>query len=136
MLGKRGSVMLFLRRIPEGVTRKELKRFLRSRVEGLGSRPFSLRAAVCDCSILCIIDPESGAREYHGLVEVQPAQAAMRAIEALNGKPLRGRPIEVHRYRHRSPLRDQRQAAATGAPDTGTDADRRRRNLKIDLVSA
>jgi hypothetical protein len=128
--------MLFLRRIPEGVTRKELKRFLRSGVAGLGSQPFSLRTAVCDCSILCITDPESGTREFHGLVEVQPAPTAMRAIEALNGEHLRGQPIEVRRYRHRSPPRDDGRATATPANGAAAAPDRRRRNLKIDLVSA
>lgn len=136
MLGKRGSVMLFLRKIPEGVTRKELKAFIQRTVKEFDNRPFSLKTAVCNCSIVSITDPGDGSREYHGLVEVQPAKAAMQAIAALNGKRLRGHPVEVRRYRHRSPLRDPRDGLIGYALGTNEDAERRRRNLKIDLVFA
>jgi hypothetical protein len=128
--------MIFLRKLPEGVTKKELKNFIKTTVKELDSRPFSLKTAVCNCSILCISDPESGTREYHGLVEVQPATAAMRAIEALNGKRLRGQPVEVRRYRHRSPLRDPREGLLGYALGESWGGDRRRQNVKIDLISA
>jgi hypothetical protein len=134
MLGKRGSVMLFLRKVPEGVTRKELKGFIQTTVKEFDNRTFCLKTAVCNCSILCITDTEDGSREYHGLVEVQPAKAGMCAIEALNGKMLKGQPMEVRRYRHRSPLRDHRDSLIGYA--LGKDPERRRQNLKIDLVSA
>jgi hypothetical protein len=136
MLGKRGSVMLFLRKIPEGVTRKELKAFIRSAVKELDNRPISLTKAVCNCTVLCISDLENGSREYHGLVEVQPAKAAMCAIKALDGKKLKGRPVEVHRYRQRSRLLTQRDGSIGNALGAGAGIERRRRNLKIDLVSA
>ena len=136
MLGKRGSVMLSLRRIPEGISRKELKAFIQNSVQQLGSRPFSLKAAVCNCSIVCISDSESGTREYHGLVEIQPAKAAMEAIQALDGKMLMGQRLEVRRYRQRTPLLDHKEGLIGFALGNGEDAERRRRNLKIDLISA
>ena len=108
MLGKRGSMMLFLRGLPENLTRKELKAFIQSAVKSAGNRSFSFKATVCTCTILRITDRSNGTVEHHGLVEVQPAKAAMQAIEELNGKELKGVPIEVRRYHHRTPLRDRR----------------------------
>jgi hypothetical protein len=129
--------MLFIRRLPEGVTRKELKQFIQTTVREFGERPFSLKAAVCNCSIVCISDSEDGTREFHGLVEVQPAKAAIEAIRVLNGTKLHGVPLEVRRYQHRSPLRDQRDDAPPSLfEDSDLAPDRRRRNLKIDLVGA
>lgn len=134
MLGKRCSVLLFLRHIPTGVTRKELKSFVRKAVKEIDHRPFTTRTTVGNCSILCITDPERGTREYHGLVEVQPAPAAMQAIEILNCKLLRGRPIEAHRYRHRSPMQASQLGCDDGLILATVRAERRRTNIKIDLV--
>jgi len=128
--------MLFLRRLPEGVTCKELKQFIQTTVRELDSRPFPLKAAVCNCSIVCISDSESGTREYHGLVEVQPAKAAIDAIALLNGRELRGQKIEVRRYQHRSPLRDQRDEPSGYTGESPELYERRRPNLRIDLVTA
>jgi hypothetical protein len=136
MLGKRGSVMLFVRGLPEDVSGKELKHFIQTAVRELDSRPFSLKATVCNCNIVCVSDREDDSRNYHGLVEVQPAKAAIDAIGALNGRELRGHKIEVRRYQHRSPLRDQRDEPAGYTGESADLYERRRRNLRIDLVNA
>lgn len=140
LLGKRGSVMLFLRGLPQDLTSRELKSYVQAAVRDPNPRAFAFTAAVGNCSILRLTDRTTGASELHGLVEVQPAMAAMRAIEELNGKELKGVAIEVRRYHHRSLLRDRRQDQVPfGNADTVEDADnrrqeRRRRNLKIELV--
>jgi RNA recognition motif-containing protein len=137
MLGKRGSLMLFVRGLPKGVTRKELKQLIQSAVNQLDKRPFSLKAAVSNCSILCISQPHEGASEYHGLVEIQPAKVAIEAIRVLNGMEFRGQKLEVRRYQHRSLLRDQRCAQDHDREEaTGGIRERRRQNLKIDLARA
>jgi RNA recognition motif-containing protein len=136
MLGKRGSVMLFLRGLPLEVTRKEIKAFVQGAIRGSDRRSFALKAAVCNCSILRITDPATGDSQLHGLVEVQPARAAMLAIEELNGKPLNGVRVEVRRYHHRSPLRDRRKAPPAAGTSDNRQGERRRRNLKIELVNA
>lgn len=136
MLGKRGSVMLFLSRLPHGVTRKELKAFVQSALHGDTRLPFARTTAVCNCSILRITDPTNGSSELHGLVEVQPAKAAMQAIEELNGKELKGTPIEVRRYHHRSPLRDRRTPGAPVQEAEKRAGERRRKDLRIELISA
>ena len=134
MLGKRGSVMLFLRRLPNGVTKKELKDLVRRSVKEIGGRSFAAKKSVGICTIMCISDIERGTREFHGLVQVRPAAAAMLAIEALNRKMLKGRLVEVHRYRYRYPIQANNLGDASCVPG-GAQVERRRRNIKLDLVT-
>jgi hypothetical protein len=134
MLGKRASVMLFLKGLPDQITRRELKAFVQGALRGNGQRSLTMKPTVCTCSVLRITDPENGESELHGLVEVQPAKAAMLAIDELNDRELRGARIRVRRYRHRSPLRDRRKSESdVGGPDS-RDGERRRKNLRIELV--
>jgi RNA recognition motif-containing protein len=134
MFGKRGSMMLFLRGLPEDVTQKELRAFVQEAVRPRHKRSFSLKAAVSNCTILRITDQTNGATEHHGLVEIHPAKAAIGAIETLNGKTLKGASIEVRRYHHRTPLRDRRRNRSEQDYPDQRKEDRRRRFIKIDLV--
>ena len=127
--------MLFVRRLPQDLSRKALRVLIQGAIRDPGRHAFSMRASVCGCSILRITDSASGDSEVHGLVEVQPAKAAMRVIEALNGKQLQGSELEVRRYHHRSSLRERRQKTSVGRADNHRQGDRRRKNLKIELVS-
>lgn len=136
MLGKRGSMMLFLRGLPENLTRKELKAFIQSAVESADNRSFYFKVTVCTCTILRITDQSNGSVEHHGLVEIQPAKAAMQAIEVLNGKDFKGARIEARRYHHRTPLRDRRREKITYDQAENRQKERRRRNIKIDLVGS
>ena len=136
MLGKRGSIILFLRGLPQSLTRRELKSFVQTTLRETGPRPFSLKAAICNCSIVRITDPADGSSELHGMVEVQPATAAMRAIDQLNGREFKGVAIEVRRYHHRSLLRDRRRDLDSRLSDENRMRERRRKNLKIELLTA
>lgn len=136
MLGKRGSMMVFLRGLPEGLKRKELKAFVQASVRSRDDHSFYLKAKVCNCAILRITDRSNGDVEHHGLVEVQPARAAIRAIDELNGTVLKGTRIQVRRYRHRSPLRDGGTNTFVQEQTDSRPQERRRSNLKIDLVGA
>lgn len=134
MLGKRGSIMLFLRGLPEGLKRKDLKTFIQAVLKSADNRPFYSKATVSTCTILKITDQSNGTVEHHGLVEVQPAKAAIQAIETLNGKGLRGARIEARRYHHRTPLRDPRRTEIAPDHSENRREERRRGNIKIDLV--
>jgi hypothetical protein len=139
MGGKNGSVMLFLRNLPPNVSRRDLKAFVVTQLHQAGIRGTPLRHLCANCSILRIVDPDLDTVEYHGLIEVQPARIAMRAIQVLNGKRLRDTPIEVRRYRHRSPWGERRNRAdyQDGATVVAEPLrERRRPNLKIDLVDS
>ena len=135
MLGKRGSVMLFLQGLPDHITRRELKAFVQGALRDTGQHFLTLKPSVCNCSILRITDPDRGESELHGLVEVQPAKAAMLAIAELNDKELKGARIGVRRYQHRSPLRDRRKSASHVDSPDNRQVERRRKNLRIELVN-
>ena len=128
--------MLFLRSLPEGMTCKELKSIIRTTIRRSIARPLWLATPVRDCSIFSITDPENGSREFHGLVEIQPAKLAAEAMEALRGRKIDGKPLEVRRYYSRSRLRDRRELAAEEAAGGNRKGDRRRHNLKIELISS
>ena len=139
MGGKNGSIMLFLRNLPPNVARRDLKSFVVAELRRAGIRGNPLLHLCANCSILRIVDPDRNTTEYHGLVEVQPARVAMQAIEVLNGKCLGGCPIEVRRYRQRSPWGERRQRAeARGDATMAAEPlrERRRPNIKIELVDA
>jgi hypothetical protein len=137
MLGRRNSLMIFIRGLPVALTKKELKGFVLAGVQAAPARSAAIKATVSSCTTLRMTDPKSGAEEYHGLVEIQPAKAAIHAISQLNGRELRGRKLEVRRYHPRSALRGRTlQSVTANPPEAGEDgATDRRRHLKIDLVS-
>jgi hypothetical protein len=118
------------------MTRKELKAFVQKALKDVQSGAFAPKASVCNCTILRITDKDRGDSDLHGLVEVQPAKAAMLAIERLNKETLRGEKIEVRRYHHRSLLRDRRREPTVGTCSDNRHGERRRRNLKIELINA
>jgi hypothetical protein len=125
--------MLFVKGLPESITDRELKMQFqhltgprwRSYLAGCGS------IGVCD--IIRVTNHETGEVEFHGLVEVQPAKLALRAIRELHGSKIRGHSIEVHRYQQRSPLRGKYSYNVEMEADNPRD-ERRRDNLSIELV--
>ena len=120
-----------LRQIPKGVTRGELGRFVSK-----GLKPSwmyflsSSHAKVKRCEILQISNPETETVEYHGLVQIDPSKAALPVIDRLNGRILRGKPIEVRKYFRRSSFRDRRQAMS----DIDEQQDLRRRDRRRDQL--
>jgi hypothetical protein len=135
MSGKTGTVCLFVRALPSGLSRRDLKTFVTGRLKDAGIRGSLLLNVCSNCSILKITDRDTGREEFHGLVEIQPARIAVQAIEALNGALLGGQRVEVRRYRHRSPWGEHRarRGESEGAAIRPL-LERRRPNLKIELV--
>lgn len=77
----------------------------------VGNLPFSVNdqslrglfdefGAVVDAKV--VSDRETGRSRGFGFVEMEPADA-QRAIEAMNGKPIEGRPLVVNEARERQP---------------------------------
>ena len=125
--------MLFVKGLPESITDKELKEQFqhltgprwRSYLAGCGS------IGVCD--IIRVTNHDTGEVEFHGLVEIQPAKLALRAIRELHGSTIRGHTIEVRRYQQRSPLRGKYMYDVEPEVDIEQN-DRRRGNLSIELI--
>jgi hypothetical protein len=139
MSGKSGSIVLFVRHLPRNVSRRDLKAFVHSELRRVGVRGTLLLHLCSDCRILRVTDTAKGSQQYHGLVEIQPAGLALQAIDLLNGKQLCGKPVEVRRYRNRSPWGQHRARLADDASGTNEMPpmiERRRQSLRIDLVES
>jgi len=136
MGGKNGSVLLFVRNLPCNVSRRDLRQFIQGELKRAGIRGLPLMSTCTNCSILKITDPATGSQEYHGLVEMQPARIALQAISILNGREIRGTPMEVRRYRHRSAWGQHGNRRYPGPSAIRTIPDRRRPSLKIELVDS
>jgi len=129
---------IFVRRIPEGVSRRELTRFVDKATSSFWRRlPFVTHPQVEKCEILRIEDLETHSVEYHGLISVQPAKAALSLINRLNGERLHGKAVEVRKYYRRSSYKDRRRRYADGDElsfDDRRHKDRRRPRLRIRTI--
>jgi hypothetical protein len=55
------------------------------------------------------VDRRNNRLEFHGIVDVEPKQAALSAILKLNGSKLLGKVVEAREWQERSVDRDRRQ---------------------------
>jgi hypothetical protein len=134
MLGRRGSVMVFLGGLPTNLTRKELKGFVLPAVRMANGRGLGLSLSVSGWTILRRTDRQTGAIEVHGLVEIRPGKAGMDVISQLHNREFRGRRITAHRYRARAAVRGECLADDIASAD-GIKERERRRSLAVDLVN-
>jgi RNA recognition motif-containing protein len=133
MTGKHYTVMLVVTGLSDGVTRKELKSIFRHLIKSSWRARWSGQGLIRSCDIVRITDRDTGKVEYHGLVELQPAKLALRAIRELSGTEIGGKPIKIRRY-HRSPLHNQHRYVPEGESAERIRDDRRRPNLMVELV--
>lgn len=100
---------IFIRRLPESVTRLDLIHFISSAIKphwtlfGTASKPVKI-----DCEIVRVTDIDSQTVEYHGIAHFTKPNEAVDVIERLDGRFLKGKKMEVRKYFHRSPLRERR----------------------------
>ncbi len=137
MRGKHSTVVLFIHGLPGEVSNRELKSFVRTKLGAEGLKTKTLFSElVGDCNILRITDPQSSTVEFHGLIEIRPAEAAMRAIDILNGTTYKSSALAIHRYQQRSPLRQHQGPArdTQGSVQAMPQVKERRPALKIDLM--
>ncbi len=129
MTGKNGFIPLFVSELSNQCSSAELKSLFQKTI-----RQGFPKCEIRYCDLLCITDQDLKRNEYHAMLSVQPAKAALWAIRTLDGTLLDGRRIRVCRYQTRNPLR------GTSNGDIGlacpNSKERRRNRLMIDLVKA
>jgi RNA recognition motif-containing protein len=91
-------MQVFIRKLPRGVTRKDLRAFVESGLEWRGPLPFRTRGEVRDCRIIVIHDHKTGEMDRHGIVSIHPEKAAEQVIKRLNHSRLHGRRVHLHQY--------------------------------------
>ncbi len=130
-------MLVFIREIPESVSRQDLRHFVSEGLRSPWRRLLGHNGEIRALEILRILDEEAGTIEFHGLVDIESAKDAQRVIRRLNGRRLLGRNVEVRQYHVRSPQRDRRgQPHAEGellVPDRRV-RDRRRSHLRRERV--
>lgn len=99
---------IFIRREDGVFSRSELLRFVKGGLRGPWYTAFRSRGKVAACRALRIMDVSGRRSEYHWLVEVAPAKAAWLLIQKLNGRRIRGKPVQVRRWFDRSKAGDRR----------------------------
>ncbi len=130
-------MLVFIRMIPKSVTCNELSHFVHRRVDSLRTRFSGNHGSVDSVSIKKFTNQETQSVEYHGVVNIEPAVSAQAAIRRLNRTTLKGVPVEVRKFYHRSPLRDRRKGQSVREYKLFNDLrkrDRRRNQLDIEPV--
>ncbi len=129
MAGKNGCISLFVSELSNQHSPGEIKSLFQKAI-----RQVFPECGILFCDLLQITDQDLKRSEYHAMLSVQPAKAALWAVQRLDGTLMDGRRIRVRRYQTRNPLR----SASNG--DTGesypNSKERRRSRLMIDLVKS
>jgi hypothetical protein len=130
---------VFVRQIPNTVSRATLVRFINQGLKRPWYFPFGKRdGEIARHDVIRITNPDTGTTEFHAMIDIQPAKAAVRVIRQLNAKELEGRPVEVRKWYHRSPLRDRRRNESEIMAEKYRARrlhDRRRGTLRVEIVS-
>jgi len=129
---------LLLRQIPNGITCKELGKFVSKGLKPSWMLfPLQSHSILKRCEILQISNPEIQTTEYHGLVRLNSSKAALPVIKRLNGRRLKGKSIEVRQYMRRSSFRDRRRILSErGEQQELRRQDRRRDRLRSRVLHA
>lgn len=130
-------MLVFIRMIPESVTRQDLQHYVAQAFRSPWARLFGRPARVKTLEILKLTDEGEQTVEFHALADIEPKKSALLAIRRLNRVPLLGRRVAVRKYYTRSDYRDRRGQP----PDQGSLSiqdrrthDRRRPHLRREQV--
>jgi len=131
---------IFIRRLPDATTRLDLLRFVSS---ALKPKWYELQFApigkIKACEICQLNNDSNHLEEFHGLVRVEPANAALAVIERLNGEEINSKQVQVRKFFRRSTARDPRKSAQTTTPSAVVEQrtkDRRRPHLVLQSIHA
>lgn len=132
---------IFIRRLPESVTRLDLIHFVADALPSHWSLfSHASEHAPVDCEIMQLTDCDTQLTEYHGIAHFANPTEALAVIGRLDGRTLKGKPMQVRKYFHRSELRDRRKLSDQQLPAEETverrRSDRRRSELAMAALHA
>ena len=129
-------MLVFIRLLPEAVTQSDLRKFVGRAIRSSWLHWFLPQARIHSTEIRRFTNNQTRSVEYHAVVDIEPAKAAMAAIRKLNRTPLKGKEVEVRKFYRRSQLRDRRAEPRTAsAQEERRRHDRRRQSLREERVS-
>lgn len=115
--------------IPSGIKRQELLAVVQSAVKPKWFMPLKRGGTVAKCSLIRILDMDSGGVEIHGLVDVYPERTAEKLIRKLDGRKLNGYQLSVRKWVDRTLMVGGKKKLPEGQT-----ACKRRRNLEISIT--
>ena len=130
-------MLVFIRMLPESVTVTDLEQFVDKAMQRSWSGLFRNRGSYDKLQILKITDRDTQSIEFHGLLEIEPAEVALSVMKKLNNMRLKGQLLQVRRYFRRSPYLDRRGQMPGREELKFVDrrtGDRRRPHLEIESV--
>lgn len=128
------KVLVFIRLLPEAVTQSDLRKFVRNAIRPSWLNPFAPQSRIHSTEIRKLSNHATLSVEYHGVVEIESAKAAVAAINKLNRTSLKGKEVEVRKYFQRSPQRDRREGVTESSPVNRRKQDRRREAMTAERV--
>ena len=127
-------MLVFIRLLPMSVTQHDLRKFLGKALRPSWRNLFFTRGTVRSTEIRKFSNHANDSVEYHGIVEIEPAKGAVRAIRKLNRTRLKDREVEVRKYYQRSALRDRRSGEMDYIGEDRRKRDRRRWDMESEHV--
>lgn len=106
---------IFIRDISPRTERGALYSFVNKAMRGPWYKGFASTGEIDSCEIIRIKDMETGAIEYHGVVEISPGKIGWEVISLLNGTSFMGRTVQVRKWFDRTGDVDRRVPLATSA---------------------
>jgi len=129
------KVLVFIRLLPESVTQSDLRKFVRNALRPSWLNPFSSQSRIQATEIRKLCNRATLSVEYHGVVEIESAKAAVAAIHKLNRTSLKGKVVEVRKYFQRSLQRDRREGVPELLSANRRKQDRRREGMTVERVA-
>lgn len=127
-------MLIFFRNIPPATRKIDLVEFITPAFNfNFVDKFFRSPGTIVDIKLVNLLDKEKNTLNVHGLVRINPDDAAERVIKRLNRKTVNGRRISVREYQARSEKNDPRSAYGD-IPQEMLDrriGDRRRKNLEV-----
>ena len=128
-------MLVFIRLLPESVTKNDLRKFIGKAIDSPWQSLFPPSNRIRSTEMRKLSNGQSHSVEYHGIVDIEPAKGAVKAIRKLHRTPLKGKEVEVRKYYQRSSLRDRRNKQQEVSPtDERRRHDRRRASLLVESV--
>ncbi len=89
---------LVIPHVPPSITRQELAAVIQAALKPRWYFPFRNGATVTTCKLIRVLDLESGAIEFHGLIDIYPDNKVEKIIKRLKGVTLNGFRLTVRRW--------------------------------------
>lgn len=120
---------LLIPHVPPAITRQELLSVVQGALKPKWFMPFRDSGTVAKCKLIRILDVDTGAIEFHGLIDIYPEKKAEKTIKRLNGKTVNGYQLSVRKWVDRTLIENGHKELPPGQSNCN-----RRRHIEISIT--